>query len=331
MVVKQDNPHDLLIRLIMSDPAAAAGELRAVLPDWLVELIDWDSLALASGAHVLSDLRNRDSDVLFRARVDGEDGYIHLLLEHQSSPDKHMPLRVLEYVVAVWTRYLKHHPDSETYPLVIPVVVNSGPNTRRWNYSTALVDRIGPSAAVRQRLGELVPRFPIWVDDLAGVDIDELYARDYAPAVLMMLILHRLAFGNEHLDRDLQPHLEVLRAVERTPTAAQDLYALFRYITKVSETSARDLGRVVDQLGPVAKEAAMTTAEQLRAAGEIKGQAKGQIAGQAKTVLRQLAVRFGPLSDVVVERVEAGSPAELEVWTERVLTATSLEEFFGRS
>ncbi|MFI5720475.1 hypothetical protein [Nocardia sp. NPDC051750] len=53
--------------------------------------------------------------------------------------------------------------------------------------------------------------------------------------------------------------------------------------------------------------------------------------GQARTLLRLLALEFGSLPDSVVERVEAGGSADLEVWTERVLTAGSLEEFFGGS
>lgn len=228
-----------------------------------------------------------------------------------------MPLRVLEYMIGTWTQYLNDHPGSDYYPLVIPVVVNSGPNTWRWNYATELWDRIGADPAIRAHLGDLVPRFRIIVDDLAGLEFSDLYARDLAPAVLMMLILHRLAFRNEHLDRDLQPHIEVLRAVEDSPNATNDLFSLFTYISKVSETNSRDLGRLVDQLGPLAKEVAMTTAEQLRAEGE------------AKTLLRQLAVKFGPLRDEVVDRIQSGDSAELERWTERVLTATTLDEFFA--
>ncbi|WP_231509481.1 DUF4351 domain-containing protein [Nocardia sp. NRRL WC-3656] len=105
--------------------------------------------------------------------------------------------------------------------------------------------------------------------------------------------------------------------MEKSPNATNDLFSLFTYISKVSETNARNLGRVVDQLGPLAKEIAITTAEQLRAEGE------------AKTLLRQLALKFGPLPDEVVDRIHAGDSAELETWAERVLTATTLDEFFA--
>ncbi|MDR7168972.1 hypothetical protein J2W56_002713 [Nocardia kruczakiae] len=61
----------------------------------------------------------------------------------------------------------------------------------------------------------------------------------------------------------------------------------------------------------------MTTAEQLRAKG------------RAKTLLRLLALKFGPLPDHVIDRVQAGDTAELDTLTERILTATTLDEFFA--
>ncbi|MBO0853117.1 MAG: Rpn family recombination-promoting nuclease/putative transposase [Nocardia sp.] len=319
MGAAQDNPHDSVFRLIMSSPSAATRELQSVLPEWLVTLIDWDAMELASSRYVLDDLRNRDGDVLFKAPMAGRDGFIHLMLEHQSTPDKHMPLRALEYTIGIWNQHLTEHPHAEHYPLVVPVVVNSGPNTWRWNHSTELWDRIGNDHSIRQRLGDLVPRFRVVVDDLARVDFTELYARDLTPVVLLMLILHRIAYKNQHLDRDLGPHIKVLEAVEESPNGRHDLLALFTYISKVSETSARDLARVVDQLGPLTKEAAMTTAEQLRADE------------RAHMLLRLLSLKFGQLPDATIQRVKAADADQFEVWTERVLTANSLDEFFGPS
>ncbi|MFF0501306.1 DUF4351 domain-containing protein [Nocardia aobensis] len=123
----------------------------------------------------------------------------------------------------------------------------------------------------------------------------------------------------------MQPHIGVLRAVEESPNATNDLFSLFTYISEVSETNAQDLERVVDQLGPLAKEVAMTTAEQLRAEGEARGRTKWQ----AELLLRQLTVKFGHLPADVVDRVQAGDAAELETWAERVVTATTLDEFFA--
>ena len=59
-----------------------------------------------------------------------------------------------------------------------------------------------------------------------------------------------------------------------------------------------------------------------------KGVEKGILIGEAKTLLRLLNRRFGPISPEVAERVKNASEAELELWTDRVLDVESLEDIF---
>ena len=58
-------PHDRLFRKVFSEPAEAAGLLRAYVPSWLVETLDWSSLTLMPGSYVDDDLRASESDLLF--------------------------------------------------------------------------------------------------------------------------------------------------------------------------------------------------------------------------------------------------------------------------
>lgn len=58
-------------------------------------------------------------------------------------------------------------------------------------------------------------------------------------------------------------------------------------------------------------------------------QEKARREGQRQTLLKQLAVRFGALSDAAVARIQAATAAQLDRWTERVLTAGKLEEVLG--
>jgi hypothetical protein len=59
------------------------------------------------------------------------------------------------------------------------------------------------------------------------------------------------------------------------------------------------------------------------------GKDQGRLEGEAKTLLKQLALRFGPVSEDVEKRVRSAPEAELERWLERVLTAASLEGVFA--
>lgn len=95
------NPHDALFRYTFSQPKHAAGLLKSVLPESLVARTDWSSLALEPGSFVDEQLSARHTDLLFHARIDEADAFIFLLVEHQSTADPQMPLRMLRYVMRV--------------------------------------------------------------------------------------------------------------------------------------------------------------------------------------------------------------------------------------
>lgn len=51
--------------------------------------------------------------------------------------------------------------------------------------------------------------------------------------------------------------------------------------------------------------------------------------GEARVLLRQLRLKFGPLNAATEERVRSAAPDLLEKWSDRILTAESLESVFG--
>ena len=97
-------PHDALFRHVFSRTENAAGELRAVLPAALSARIDWASLRLVDGRFVDPELADRLTDLLFAANIAGREAFVYLLLEHQSTIDLLMPLRLLRYLLRIWDR-----------------------------------------------------------------------------------------------------------------------------------------------------------------------------------------------------------------------------------
>jgi hypothetical protein len=61
-----------------------------------------------------------------------------------------------------------------------------------------------------------------------------------------------------------------------------------------------------------------------------KGRKEGLREGEAGLVLRQLALKFGPLDEPTVARVQAARATQRRVWAERLLTAATLAEVFRR-
>ena len=45
-------PHDRLFRKVFSEPAEAAGLLRAHVPSWLADTLNWSSLTLMNDSYV---------------------------------------------------------------------------------------------------------------------------------------------------------------------------------------------------------------------------------------------------------------------------------------
>lgn len=132
MAANPSNPHDAYFRNVLGRPAEAASELRLVLPREIVARLDWATLEVQSGTFVSDELRSRQSDLLFRTRLDGHNAFVYILLEHQSRSDNLMPFRMLEYIVSIWNHYLRAQPDARSLPPIIPVVVHVGPTGCRW-------------------------------------------------------------------------------------------------------------------------------------------------------------------------------------------------------
>ena len=63
-----------------------------------------------------------------------------------------------------------------------------------------------------------------------------------------------------------------------------------------------------------------------RTEGEAKGRTEGEAKGRATLLLKQLGLRFGPLSDATRARVQAASIEQLDTWAERILSAATLDD-----
>ena len=69
--------------------------------------------------------------------------------------------------------------------------------------------------------------------------------------------------------------------------------------------------------------------EEGRVEGQAEGIVRGRLEGRAETVLKQLRLKFRRVPASVVARVKSGTDADLDRWTERVLTADSLAAVIG--
>lgn len=325
MPAQPSNPHDAYFRHVLARPADAASELRAALPEALTRRIDWNRLQLQPGSFVSTELRSRYSDLLYRTHLDGHTAYIYLLIEHQSSSDRFMPLRLLEYLVNIWNQHRDHHPKARTLPAVIPLVVHSNSTGQAWNAPTEISDLIDLDPGTRDILQPHLPRLRFLLDDIAATDLTALRARDLTPATRVMLALHKIAPRNNDLGSDMLELIDDLRALSTGPHPVSELQAVMTYILVVGDTTEDDLDPLIEQLGPRAKEAIMTTAERLRAEGYAEGRAEGR----AEVLIDLLTAKFGTVPDTTIRMIHAATPDSVDTWLQRLITAPTLDQVFA--
>lgn len=254
-------PHDATFRQFLTQPEIARDFMDLHLPDELHAICDLSTLKLESGSFVEADLRQYFSDVLYSLKTACGEGYIHVLIEHQSSPDKHMAFRLLRYAVAAMQRHLDA--GHKKLPLVIPVLSYMG-KRRPYPYSTCWLDEFIQPALASKLYSTCFPLVDITVipdDEIAG-------HRSMAALTLLQKHIHQ---------RDLADLMDRLVPVLLSGyLSSSQVVSLVHYIMQAGETLAveafiQELARRVPQHG----DALMTIAQQLEQKGIQKGIERG--------------------------------------------------------
>jgi predicted transposase/invertase (TIGR01784 family) len=170
MAGEMHHPHDLMVRVVLSDLVEATSFLQRHLPQEVSQALNWSTLALREGSFVDEDLRASEADFLYEIErlSDEESVWLYVLLEHQSTPDRWMRFRLLKYCCRIWDLSFREHPDQRELRAIVPLVFYQG--ARSWSYSSEFADLFAES--VREWPG--VPRFSHGLIDQSGLQPDEV-------------------------------------------------------------------------------------------------------------------------------------------------------------
>ena len=99
-------PHDAVFKQFLTQADTARDFLAIHLPPALRQRCDLDTLQLESASFIEESLRAWYSDVLWSLKTASGEGYIYVVIEHQSSPDAQMAFRLMRYAIAAMQRHL---------------------------------------------------------------------------------------------------------------------------------------------------------------------------------------------------------------------------------
>ncbi|MBK0030914.1 Rpn family recombination-promoting nuclease/putative transposase [Erwinia sp. S43] len=277
-------PHDAVFKTFLSHPDTARDFIALHLPEQIYALCDLSTLKLESGSFVEENLRAFYSDVLYSVKTTSGEGYIHILIEHQSSPDRHMAFRLMRYAIAAMQRHLDA--GHSRLPLVIPFLFYNGRRSP-YPYSTNWLQEFYDPGLAEKLYRE---DFPL-IDVTVIPDDDIMHHRSMAALTLLQKHIHQ---------RDLTELLDRLCTVLIAGyLTGQQLVSLVNYLVQTGEApDASAFVRELAQRMPQHKDGLMTIAQQLEQIGVKKGillgEEQGVIKGKreaALTIARSLLIR----------------------------------------
>ena len=264
-------PHDAVFKTFLSRVETARDFIEIHLPPALIRICKLDTLHLESGSFLEDSLRPYYSDVLYSLETTCGRGYVHILIEHQSSPDKHMAFRLMRYAIAAMHQHLEA--GHNALPLVIPILFYQG---RRSPYPWSLnwLEAFNDPDIAHQLYSTAFPLVDITVIP------DEEIMQHRSMAALTLIQKHiRQRDMAQLLDK-----LTVLLMLEQM--SGQQITTLINYIAQAEE--AQDVQTLLFGLAqrvPQHGETLMTFAEKLRNEGMQEGK-RVAIQEIAKTMLR---------------------------------------------
>ena len=337
--------HDAFFRSMLSDPARAEALIRTHWPKQLRWMLEGEQPRSIDSALVRSNLTQRRTDSLFL--VGGRDQQPNAMFfpEHKFRAESRTPRQIADY-----QRTLREGLRFATSPWLVPIVFFTGEG--RWTVRGAIDES---SADEREILGQIQSEGLYLLRRTRAIDYEGLSCEPVSRVILgMMGLAGRRPYPRDELRRMWRDDSagrvvdEALRrqflsfALATSTLSREELLALARETGLVDREVKMN---VIIQ--PLIQEAVRKGISQGLARGKSegiseglargtsegmsKGLAKGTSEGMSRLLLSQVRERFGPIPEVIEQKVRSATPFDLEAWARSFVHARSLDEVFGNA
>ncbi|HGJ5879272.1 MAG TPA: Rpn family recombination-promoting nuclease/putative transposase, partial [Arsenophonus nasoniae] len=242
-------------------------------PDKIKSLCDLNSLKVESGSFIDSEMKNYRSDILYSVNTKKGNGYIYVLIEHQSTPDKLIAWRLMRYSLSAMQKHLEA--GQKQLPLVFPILFYCGEQSPH-PYSTHWLDCFED-----KELAKRIYTHPFKLADVTTLDDGEIMQHKRI-ALLELLQKHiRRRDMTELLD-------SIVKLLSYNYYTDNQVITLFNYL--IQEGNAQKPMKFITEIAKQSEKhegALMTIAQALRQ----EGRQEGRLEGEKKATLK-LAKQF---------------------------------------
>lgn len=164
--------YDKTLKELFSRPEIVRNFLQGFVDAEFIQDIDFSRIEKKNTSYITKTFKDRYTDLVIKLNMTGgKCAYLYILFEFQSTIDRLMPLRILNYMLLLYEDLIKQKEISidEPLPPVFPVVLYTGTTT--YNASTKIEDLI---ALPYKRLQRYVPTFEHYLVTLRSKPREEL-------------------------------------------------------------------------------------------------------------------------------------------------------------
>lgn len=286
--------HDAAFKGFMTQVDSAKDFFDIHLPEHIKSLCDFSTLTLTNSSFIDKQLRSRLSDVLYSVQTSEGEGYIYLLVEHQSTPDKLMAWRLMHYAFLAMNQHFQQ--GHKTLPLVVPVLFYHGGRSP-YPYSQLWTDCFPLPDIANELYTQVFPLVDVTVID----DNDLVNHRKVA--------VMELAMKHKDLRDEFDRVIPLLaQALNQQYNSDNDIITILNYLFIALDSP--NFEHIVQQLSEQAdkhQEVIVNIAQRLQDKGEKIGWEKGREEGreegmrEAKIMMARNLLKNGISLELIIE------------------------------
>ena len=314
-------PHDTFFKVTFGDKDVAQDFLKHYLPTQIANVVDLNYLTKENNSFVDERFKECFTDMLYRTKINGEDGYIYFLFEHKSYQDPLVILQLLRYIVRIWEE--KYDRKTNKLPIIIPMVIYHGES--KWNVQTKLINLIKGIDGLPEETKKYIPVYEYELYDLSPFGQVMIVGLALTKVVLEVMQLVMITDTKKF-------HEAMKKVLEDIAQLPEDKFERFveaciTYILSVRDDV--DIGTIEKESREILSERSdviMSVAERLRNEGRLEGKAEGRLEGKIEFVLKNLSKKFGEdLTDEMKEKIQKADEKTIDYIGENLLDI-SLEQ-----
>lgn len=285
-MAKRRNDYDSAYKYLFSNKRIFHQFLTQFIDESFTRTIRLEDIEQVDRSFVSDEFLKRESDIIYRVKLEGREVYIYVLLEFQSTVDKSIPVRMLLYILQLYDQLYRNSRKGKL-PAVFPILLYNG--SEKWTVGRDLAKLIEQSIP-----GKYIPSFHYYA--VIEKEVPDRVLKRVKGLVSAIIYLEKQ--GDEAaLGQAIETVIELIREEQPEQLRMFSVWVnrMFGKVLREEETERlTELTEVKSMLAQLA--------EDIEKRGEERGIKLGEERGEmqkARETARRMKAKGYPVADIV--------------------------------